>query len=181
MTEFDVIQKQEQSENKEFYLILIGSFLHAYEHGAFALWRVTGYKVISRHRKMGDVITAGFHVSQVDSVSRKITRAGGVMEKIDEKTWMFSGIDGTPDESVVCKPDKPVVYKSADEVREDAVRIFGKADVNADYSWLADAIEQFNLSVSTPLEAMMLIGGLQKQLKEFKNKQSIGLGDDKGI
>ena len=35
MTEKEVFDLQEQGGNQEYFLILVGSFLHAYGHGAF--------------------------------------------------------------------------------------------------------------------------------------------------
>lgn len=37
MTERDILARQEQAGNREFFLMLVGSFVHAYGHGAFAL------------------------------------------------------------------------------------------------------------------------------------------------
>ena len=42
MTEKEVFDLQEQGGNQEYFLILVGSFLHAYGHGAFALSRADG-------------------------------------------------------------------------------------------------------------------------------------------
>ena len=45
MTEREILDKQEQTGNQEYYLMLVGSFLHAYGNGVFALARATGYRV----------------------------------------------------------------------------------------------------------------------------------------
>ena len=55
---------QEANGNEEFYLMLIGKFLHAYGHGAFALARATGYRVRRKPRKGGEVLTCGFPTTQ---------------------------------------------------------------------------------------------------------------------
>lgn len=44
MTEQEILKLQDANGNREFYLMLIGKFLHAYGHGAFALARATGYR-----------------------------------------------------------------------------------------------------------------------------------------
>ena len=51
------MERQEQAGNREYYLVLVGSFLHAYGHGAFALARATGYRVMRKQRKWGEVLT----------------------------------------------------------------------------------------------------------------------------
>ena len=76
MTEKEVLDLQNERGNQEYFLILIGSFLHAYGHGAFALSRCTGYRVMRKHRKqLGDVLTTGFPIAKLDSVSEKILAA----------------------------------------------------------------------------------------------------------
>lgn len=101
MTEREIIERQEQSGNKQLLLVLIGGFYHAYESAAYALGRVTGYKVVRKHRKMGDIVTCGFAASQIDQVCQRLKAAGAEVEQEDERLWLFSGIDATPDESMV--------------------------------------------------------------------------------
>lgn len=64
MTEREILDLQEQTGNQEYYLMLVGSFLHAYGHGVYALSRVTGYRVMRKQRKWGEVLTAGFPISR---------------------------------------------------------------------------------------------------------------------
>ncbi len=60
MTEKEILEHQQQTGNSEFYLMLIGKFLHAYGHGAFALSRGTGYRVMRKQRKqLGEVDMTG--------------------------------------------------------------------------------------------------------------------------
>lgn len=59
MTEKEIQQQQELNEQKTFYLIAVGMFYHAYGCRAFALARATGYRVLSKHRKGGDILTCG--------------------------------------------------------------------------------------------------------------------------
>ena len=49
MTEKEILQEQESNNQKAFYLIAVGMFYHAYGCGAFALARVTGYRVLRGH------------------------------------------------------------------------------------------------------------------------------------
>ena len=152
MTEKEVLDLQQQSGNQEFYLILIGSFMHAYGNGAFALSRATGYRVMRKQRKqLGEILTTGFPISQLDNVRNKIYDAGGEMEKVNEKTWIFRGISGTPDENLISELINPTPCPSPKRGGELG---------------LVDEIIGFNLSMSTPMDAMNLIAKLQKQLRD---------------
>ena len=57
MTEKEILQQQESNGQTAFYLMAVGMFYHAYGCGAFALSRATGYRVLPKHRKGGDILT----------------------------------------------------------------------------------------------------------------------------
>ena len=157
MTEKEVLDLQEQHGNHEYFMILIGSFVNAYGHGAFALSRATGYRVIRKQRKeLGEILTTGFQIASLDRVRTKIFEAGGEMDALDDKTWIFRGIDGTPDLAMVSDP-KP-------KQRDQGAKVPGTSAPSSD--WLADEVRRFNLSMSTPLDAMLFLGTLQERLKQ---------------
>ena len=157
MTEKEILDKQEQRGNQEFFLIQVGSFLHAYGNGAFALSRATGYRVMRKQRKqLGEVLTTGFPIARLDNVREKIFAAGGEMESLDDKTWIFRGINGAPDTALVSEP-LPKPQQAADAL---------PAAAGAVASWLADEVRRFNLSMSTPMDAMNLIARLQQRIKQ---------------
>ena len=89
MTEKEILQQQETNGQKSFYLIAVGMFYHAYGCGAFALARTTGYRVLSKHRKHGNILTCGFPANQLDTVLQRLREAGGVVEQVGEKTFLF--------------------------------------------------------------------------------------------
>ena len=151
---------QEQRGNQEFFLILVGSFLHAYGHGAFALSRATGYRVMRKQRKqLGEVLTTGFPIARLDNVREKIFAAGGEMESLDDKTWIFRGINGAPDTALVSEPlPKP------QQAASQPPAVPGAAAASA--SWLADEVRRFNLSMSTPMDTMNFVNQLQQRLKQ---------------
>ena len=160
MTEKEVLDLQQQSGNQKFYLILIGSFVHAYGNGAFALSRATGYRVMCKQRKqLGEILTTGFPIAQLDNVRNKIFDAGGEMEKVDDKTWFFSGIDGTPDESIIFVPDKFTPIPS------QAAKPSGGNQKGTEQE-LRETLLGFNLSMSTPMDAMNFIAKLQQRIKQ---------------
>ena len=162
MTEREVLEKQEENGQQGFWLIQIGSFIHAYGNGAFALARATGYTVRRKHRRMGDILTCGFPAERLGQVVQKIEEAGGSAElQSDGKTWFFCGIDGTPDEGMI-KAESVVRTYSQQLPAAEAVA----KEEPAGLSWLQDAVMGFNLSASTPLQAMMFIGELQKRIRK---------------
>ncbi|MCR5159926.1 MAG: hypothetical protein K6D37_12495 [Prevotella sp.] len=110
MTEKEILQLQEQNEQKVFYLIAVGMFYHAYGCGAFALARATGYRVLSKHRKGGDILTCGFPANQLDTVLQRIREAGSEVEQTAEKTFLFRGLDGTPDENMIAEQKFMLLY-----------------------------------------------------------------------
>lgn len=148
MSEKDIIEKQEQTGNQAFYLIQQGIFFNAYGSGAYALSRATGYKVKAKPRKHGSVAQCGFNMDTLDKVCRRIRDAGGEIEEIDRKTYLFRGFDGTPDETMVSPP-----------LEKSVKSVMAKNDI-------ISALLSFNLSISTPMDAMNLIAALQQRLKE---------------
>ena len=163
MTEREILDKQEQTGNQEYYLMLVGSFLHAYGNGAFALARATGYRVLCKQRKWGEVLTVGFPASRLDLVRQRVRDAGGGVEQVDQKTFLFRGIDGTPDPAMVSEP-----ARTGGQTRCEP-------ELKADQSpcdWLAEAVRGFNLSVSTPMDAMLFISSLQQRLSEQTDNQN---------
>ena len=107
MTEKEILQQQETNGQKVFYLIAVGMFYHAYGCGAFALARATGYSVLRKHRKQGDILTCGFPANQLETVFQR----------------------------------------------------------------LVDELQSFNLSLSTPMDAMILIARIQRRLRDEQQQQ----------
>jgi len=121
MTEKEILQLQDENQRNAFYLIAVGMFYHAYGCGAFALARATGYRVLSKHRKGGDILTCGFPANQLDTVLQRLREAGGVVEQVGEKTFLFCGLDGTPDKKLIAE-QKPqaVTFPSKDMPQSEA-------------------------------------------------------------
>ena len=133
MTEKEILQQQELNEQKTFYLIAVGMFYHAYGCGAFALARATGYRVLSKHRKGGDILTCGFPANQLDTVLQRLREAGGVVEQVGEKTFLFRGLDGTPDKKLIAEQKPQAVTFSSKDMPQS----------EASFSWLADELLSF--------------------------------------
>lgn len=159
MTEREILERQEQTDNREYLLVLVGSFLHAYGNGAFALSRATGYRVMRKQRRWGEVVVCGFPIDRFDLVRDRIRDAGGDIASQDSKTWMFRGLDGTPDQQMVCEPDpKPAPQPQAAPAEHRPAA--------GGYGWLAEAVRGYNLSQSTPMDAMMFLDTLQHRLND---------------
>ena len=161
MTEKEILQQQESNGQKAFYLMAVGMFYHAYGCGAFALSRATGYRVLRKHRKHGDILVCGFPANQLDTVLQRIREAGGEVEPAGEKAFLFHGLDGTADDRLIAEQKPQTVISPQKE----------KPLSEASFSWLVDELLSFNLSLSTPMDAMNLIARLQRRLREEKKKQ----------
>ena len=133
MTEKEILQQQESNGQNAFYLMAVGMFYHAYDCGAFALSRATGYRVLSKHRKGGDILTCGFPATQLKTVLQCIREAGGDVEQVGEKTFLFHGLDGTPDESMIAEQKPQTVTSPTKDVSQP----------EDSFSWLVDELLSF--------------------------------------
>lgn len=168
MTEQEILKRQAETGNREFFLMLVGKFLHAYGNGAFALARATGYRVLRKQRRGGDVLTCGFPMGSLEQVRQRLHEAGGIVEKLDEKTYLFRGPDGTPDPQLVSEPQP----KPAAQPGKAAAAEQGGGD-----HWLVEAVRGYNLSLSTPVDAMLFVRNLQQQLNDRNAcESSVGQG-----
>ena len=161
MTEKEILQLQDENQQTAFYLIAVGMFYHAYGCGAYALARATGYRVLRKHRKHGDVLVCGFPANQLDMVLQRLREAGGEVEQTGEKTFLFRGLDGTPDDKLIAEQKPQIAISPSKEVLQP----------EASFSWLANELLSFNLSLSTPMDAMNLIARLQKRLRDEQEQK----------
>ena len=166
MTEKEILQQQESNGQTVFYLIAVGMFYHACGNGAFALSRATGYRVLRKHRKGGDILVCGFPANQLDTVLQRIRETGGEVEQTGEKTFLFRGVDGTPDGGLIAEPKPQAVVSSSKEVLQPG----------DSHPWLAEELLSFNLSLSTPMDAMNLIARLQQRLREEQKEKEESQG-----
>ena len=171
MTEKELLRQQETNGQKALYLIAVGMFYHTYGCGAFALARATAYRVLRKHRKGGDILVCGFPASQLDAVLQRIREAGGEVEAVGEKTFLFRGLDGTTDEKLIAEPKKAPTPNPSTARRGE----FGGDSLDSSRrrgaDWLADELLSFNLSLSTPMDAMNLIARLQRRLREEQEQK----------
>lgn len=155
MTENELVQRQQEYGDKRFVVTKSGKFFSAYGCGAFALARATGYRVMRRQRKGGHfVLTTGFPEGRIENVLEQIVACGGRIEERSEESFIFSGIDGRWDETLVVE-QKPT------ESRKEK-----NNGLRTDENNLHDLILSFDLSRSTPMEAMNFIDRLQKRIQE---------------
>lgn len=149
MTEQELIAKQQQSDNGTTYLMKVGMFFHAYEAGAFALARASGYRVKRKARKGGrEVLVAGFPADSLNAVIVKLETAGAVVIRHSDTFVEMTGLDGTFDGSLVDEP-KVIVTVQPD----------------AEVEWKRKILS-YNLSGSTPLEAMNFLAEAQGELRD---------------
>lgn len=100
-----VLQRQQSSG--KLFLVLQGNFYRAYNEAAFALHRVTGYKVFQKQGAGGETYyQLGFNMKQIDDVIAKIEQQGGTVTRFDRegKQFAFVGVDGSMDKNLVSQP-----------------------------------------------------------------------------
>jgi len=155
MTEQEVLSLQAENGDQVFYLMQRGRFFHAYGSGAFALARATGFRVLRKHRKQGDVLTAGFPVTSLPRVRQLLADVGASVEDRSSTLIEFSGIDGTADETLVSEAR----MSDLGAVAADGGSGEGCDDLSRR---IIDELLHFNLSHATPIEAMMFVSRLQQ-------------------
>lgn len=153
MTEQELINKQKEYGDSRFAVTRSGKFFCAYGCGAFALARATSYRVMRRPRKGGNfVLTTGFPESRLANVLEQIAAHGGKIVEQDTDGFVFSGIDGSEDNGLVSEQKPPKEHQAA--------------GIRMDEAALRERVLSFDLSHSTPMEAMLFLDTLQKQIKE---------------
>jgi len=157
MTEQDILRRQEINGQREYYLMLMGQFYHAYGHGAFALSRATGYRVMRKQRRGGEVLTVGFPINCLERVQTRIQENKGQIRQLDEKTFLFSGIDGTPDLSLVQEPQKTAAIQTDGDENVSAREGYAPAACDG----CLQELLAFNLSSATPIDAMNFLNQMQ--------------------
>jgi hypothetical protein len=108
-SEGDVIAEQRESRNHVLYLVKKGIFFHAYDAGAYALFRVMHYRVKRKVRKNGlEVLAAGFPADKIGVVLEHIEEHGGQVLLVADDWVQFTGVNPTPDGIPVVDEDKPM-------------------------------------------------------------------------
>lgn len=156
MTEQEVIALQDETERRDYYLIRVGKTFRAYGSGAFALARVTGYRVVRKRRKDGNFLTVGFPERRLSQVCECITACGGELECVDATTYLLRGIDGSADDRLINGP------KFTHPTAKPSPWFFERE--KEELQWLKNAIMGFRISRSTPMEAMLFLSTLQQRL-----------------
>lgn len=158
MTEQELIRMQEEGNNRTLYLMKVGMFFHAYEAGAFALARATGYRIKRKSRRKGtEVLTAGFPANALDKIIPRLEKAGGTVRKHSDIWIEITGLDSTADETLVDNAERT-----------------GQAKVCAAKVWEQDILA-FDLTRSTPLEAMNFLSEIQNKLRNKTQRRYIPL------
>lgn len=154
MKEKDIIDLQKKNGDKEFYLLKVGMFYHAYDCGAFALSRATRYKIKKKIRKNGDeVLVCGFPLSSIEKVKECVKDIGGAISSVNDNQdiYLIKDIDGSPDLSMV-----------------DVSSIKAKKEQNQISKYKEDIIHEilcFDINNSTPVSAWLFLMKIQEKIK----------------
>lgn len=103
LSQREVLLARQQKSGKMF-LVLQGNFYRAYNEAAFAVHRVTGYRVFKKVTASGEVYyQLGFNLKQIDDVLAKIEQKGGQVTRFDQAgtQFAFTGLDGSVDEQLL--------------------------------------------------------------------------------
>ena len=115
LSQREVLLARQQKSGKMF-LVLQGNFYRAYNEAAFAVHRVTGYRVFKKVTASGEVYyQLGFNLKQIDDVLAKIEQKGGQVTRFDQAgtQFAFTGLDGSVDEQLLSESrQKPKQQKS---------------------------------------------------------------------
>lgn len=115
LSQREVLLARQQKSGKMF-LVLQGNFYRAYNEAAFAVHRVTGYRVFKKVTASGEVYyQLGFNLKQIDDVLAKIEQKGGQVTRFDQAgtQFAFTGLDGSVDEQLLSESrQKPKLQKS---------------------------------------------------------------------
>lgn len=115
LSQREVLLARQQKSGKMF-LVLQGNFYRAYNEAAFAVHRVTGYRVFKKVTASGEVYyQLGFNLKQIDDVLAKIEQKGGQVTRFDQAgtQFAFTGLDGSVDEQLLSESRlKPKQQKS---------------------------------------------------------------------
>ena len=153
MTEQELIEKQQRCGDQLFAVSRSGKFYRAYGCGAFALARATGYRVIRRPRKCGRfILTAGFPESRLENVLNQIESKGGTIIQRGSDEFFFSGLDGNEDDTLITEQRPNLAPKGM------------AATKTSGNDRLKESILSFDLSHSTPMDALAFIDKLQREL-----------------
>lgn len=122
MTEQELCDRQRENGNQEMYLQLRGTFWRAYDGGAFAIARVTGYQI--KRLKTIDRYQLGFPLVAIDRVLTMMKEKGLTVKDHQEGDTLitFSGGDPTPDNHLVTTEGEPTADDNADYQELKSVR-----------------------------------------------------------
>jgi hypothetical protein len=171
----------EQSNSDKIHLLQEGSFWIAYEKSAFRFVRtVKPYEVKKKRVKIVDceVVSLGFPVSALD----KIVSEGGleIVERGDKRITLRAP-DPLTDEAFESwkadlelfipdsKPTSELDRGGAGEVKPPHVAAesdFGMQEV------IVRRILDFGIENSTPMECMLFVSELKRQIREYRNKEA---------
>ena len=148
MTEKEICEKQRLLCNAEMYLQLRGAFWQAYDGGAFALARVTGYTV--RPLKTVERYVLGFGKRRLEHVLELMKENGINVLRQEDGLMAFTGGDPSFDSCLVSSEDnervinKTADYKALCQLRQELLAV-NLADPLLTYASLAGIVRNLQI------------------------------------
>ncbi len=160
----ELIEKQEATGH--IFLIRQGLFLRGYNSGALMLEALLGYKAQRMYLKIckGEVCAAGFPSSNLDRVIAEVKRQGGMIVDQTEGLVEISGLDYPCTQEVIRQHREKERFVPAafpeKHCREPDIPVLEALPYE---KIVAQRVLSYNLSDSTPLEALLFLNSIQKE------------------
>ncbi|MCC8187979.1 MAG: hypothetical protein LIP08_10905 [Bacteroides sp.] len=166
----EVLNKQETTGH--LFLVRQGLFLRGYNSGALMLEKLLGYKAQRVFLKVcaAEVCIAGFPSQNLSRVLATVEKAGGKIVMQNEQTVEIEGLD------YPCTPEIIRQYPEKEPLSPVATTLPGtssvprKQEVTTVEKIITRRVLDYNLSASTPMEAMLFLSALQKEFGGQMNK-----------
>ncbi|MBQ8969543.1 MAG: hypothetical protein IJ064_07430 [Bacteroidaceae bacterium] len=168
MSEKEILQLQAGHPGRG-YLLRVGLFYHAYDASAFALGRLTGYRVVERSRRGYGVAVLGFPSARLASVRGTLAAHGIQLCPADPEGNPQPAADTTPADTsaqpgFLCfespllleAPETPPTPPTPANPKKTE-----KTEIPATQSPLLRELLAFDLASSTPMDAMNFLNRLR--------------------
>ncbi len=165
----ELIQKQESTGH--IFLIRQGLFLRGYNEGALMLEKLLGYKAQRMYLKTckTEVCVAGFPSSNLDRVIATVERAGGAVADQTDGVVEICGLNYPCTPEIILRYKEKEKFMSSASVEKHCRAPDLPLPETLPYERIvAQRVLSYNLSDSTPLEALLFLNSIQK---EFGNNR----------
>ncbi len=167
----EVLNKQETTGHV--FLVRQGLFLRGYNSGALMLEKLLGYKAQRVFLKVcnSEVCIAGFPSQNLPRVLAAVEKAGGKIVMQNEQIVEIEGLHYTCTPEIIRQhPEKEQLSLGATTTLPGTSPMPRQQETTTVEKIITRRVLEYNLSVSTPMEAMLFLSALQKEFGGQMNK-----------